>query len=289
MPSNDLDADQIRRTILAHGYRAGRVEVLESVDSTNSYLAARAADRETWGHGSVVVAHHQVGGRGRLGRAWVTPAGAALTMSVLVDAPENVLRRAPLLAGLAVYDTIAAVRGLRPAIKWPNDILLSVGSGEPARWRKVAGLLAQRVPAPGAGRAVIGVGLNTTIRAAQLPTPDATSLLLAAEPGTAVPSRCELAGQIAGRLLAILRAAAAGADREQADRILGAMVTIGMRIRVERGSGDVLTGTAVGLASDGELVLKCDNGEIVAVTEGDVVHVRPAEHPKKSSLSARAT
>jgi BirA family biotin operon repressor/biotin-[acetyl-CoA-carboxylase] ligase len=120
--------------------------------------------------GAVAVADEQTEGRGRLGRSWQAPAGTSLLFSiVLVPAvsPER-LSELSLLAGAAVAEAIAAETGLAPTIKHPNDVLLG--------GRKVAGVLAEAAE----GRVVLGVGINVSQTAGELP-PEAngTSLALA--------------------------------------------------------------------------------------------------------------
>jgi BirA family biotin operon repressor/biotin-[acetyl-CoA-carboxylase] ligase len=81
--------------------------------------------------GALVVADHQTAGRGRLGRSWEAPPGAALLCSILLKPPPG--RAVPelsLVAGVAVADAIEQVVGLAAQLKWPNDVML--------RRRKVA-------------------------------------------------------------------------------------------------------------------------------------------------------
>jgi BirA family biotin operon repressor/biotin-[acetyl-CoA-carboxylase] ligase len=112
--------------------------------------------------GAVAVAEEQSEGRGRLGRSWHAPAGTSVLVSVLlrpaVDPPQ--LPELSLIAGGAVAEAIAGTTGLDPVIKFPNDVLLG--------GRKVAGILAEA----GAGRVVLGIGVNANQTAEQLP-PDA--------------------------------------------------------------------------------------------------------------------
>jgi BirA family biotin operon repressor/biotin-[acetyl-CoA-carboxylase] ligase len=103
-------------------------------------------------HGTLVTTDHQVAGRGRQGRTWTTPAGRALTMSIVL---RDVTPMLPLAAGVAVADAV----GPTAAIKWPNDILLG--------GRKVAGILAEARPQD--GWAVLGIGINVALREDDLP------------------------------------------------------------------------------------------------------------------------
>ena len=121
--------------------------------------------------GAVAVAGEQTEGRGRLGRTWQAPAGTSLLFSIVLEPPVAPARLAELslVAGAAVAEAVEVETGLRTAVKHPNDVLVD--------GRKVAGILAEAVE----GRVVLGVGVNVSQTAVQLPddvaTP-ATSLLL---------------------------------------------------------------------------------------------------------------
>lgn len=121
--------------------------------------------------GAVVAADEQTEGRGRLGREWLAPAGTSLLVSVLLrpDVEPARLPELSVVAGRACAEAIADVAGLETEVKFPNDVL--VGG------RKVAGILAEASE----GRVVLGIGVNVSQAAGELPaeprTP-ATSLLL---------------------------------------------------------------------------------------------------------------
>ncbi len=121
--------------------------------------------------GAVAAAGEQTEGRGRLGRTWHAPAGTSLLFSIVLEPPVPPARlpELSLLAGAAVAETVELETGLETTVKEPNDVLIE--------GRKVAGILAEAV----GGRVVLGVGVNVSQTAEQLPgevaTP-ATSLAL---------------------------------------------------------------------------------------------------------------
>ena len=250
----------------------GRVEVHDRAPSTNALAAERARAGEP--AGLVVVAEHQVAGRGRLDRSWETPDRAALTFSVLLrpTVDPSAWPWLPLLVGHAVGRALGeslggslgeqGEQGVRPGLKWPNDVLLAD--------QKVAGILVELVETPGGPAAVIGVGLNVSTRRDGLPVPTATSLLLA---GATEVDRTDL-------LIAILRTLEEEYDAWQAGRAAElrasytrACVSIGRQVHVDLPSGETLTGTAVGIDVDGRLRVASSDGE-VSVGAGDVVHAR---------------
>jgi BirA family biotin operon repressor/biotin-[acetyl-CoA-carboxylase] ligase len=242
------------------------VRLHAAAESTNA-LAVAAPERNV-----VVVAEHQTAGRGRLDRQWVTPAGAALTFSAVVDpiVDDEWWPLVPLVAGYAV------ARVVRGSLKWPNDVLL----GD----RKVCGVLVERVRVRAHGvdkpLAVIGIGINVDQAEDELPVPTATSLALSGGPA----DRTELFGQVLHTLHAVL-----GQLTISPHGFVGSYralcSTLGQEVRVDLPDGSVLEGTATDIDEHGRLVVspppRTDGPAVpalltgVAVAAGDVVHVRP--------------
>ncbi|MBW8011371.1 MAG: biotin--[acetyl-CoA-carboxylase] ligase [Chloroflexi bacterium] len=133
----------------------GRIEYLESVGSTNDIAANWVVEKAK--NLSLVVANEQTEGRGRSGRAWFTPPGSALAFSVIIHIDGNhspkMVGRMPGLGALAVCEALEESLKLKPAIKWPNDVLLD--------GKKVSGVL---VEAQWLGESlealIIGIGIN---------------------------------------------------------------------------------------------------------------------------------
>ncbi len=108
------------------------VEVVQRTGSTNSDLVARAA-AEKLEEGVVLVAEEQTAARGRLDRRWVAPARSGLFFSVLLRPREVRVERwgwLPLLTGVAVATGLARAAGVDTALKWPNDVLVTVRGEE---------------------------------------------------------------------------------------------------------------------------------------------------------------
>jgi BirA family biotin operon repressor/biotin-[acetyl-CoA-carboxylase] ligase len=217
-------------------------------------------------HGSVLVAEYQVAGRGRLDRAWVSPPRAGLTFSLLLRPAEPVATWGwlPLLAGVALREAVAEVAGLPSALKWPNDLLL----GSPPR--KAAGILAQA----GGGAVVVGIGLNVSSTAAELPIDAATSLALA---GGASTDRTALLIAVLARIDEhYLRWSRHSGDAEAsglAAAYRGACATLGQQVEVNALDSSVLRGVAVGVDSLGRLRVAAGGAETL-VAAGDVRHLR---------------
>ncbi|MEV0891265.1 biotin--[acetyl-CoA-carboxylase] ligase [Promicromonospora sp. NPDC050262] len=265
-----------------------RVEVVETSPSTNAELVAAVRDDPAaWPAPSALIAEHQTAGRGRAGRSWETPPRAGLTVSVLLRprVPAGSLGWLPLLAGLAVVRTVSD-GGVTAAVKWPNDVLLPAvdtvaGLG---LYRKVAGILAEVVPeGPDAGGAVgaapavvLGIGLNVSQSAEELPVPTATSLALAGYPR---PDRTDVLVRMLGEVHAVVRRWEEAGGDVVASGLLAeytaVSATLGTRVRAElAGDSGVLEGEAVGLDGTGALTIRTDTGEERTVTAGDVWHLR---------------
>jgi BirA family biotin operon repressor/biotin-[acetyl-CoA-carboxylase] ligase len=245
------------------------------IDSTNRYLLDAATGG---GEGLVVVADHQTAGRGRLGRRWVAPAGANLLVSVLLrpDLPMHELSQCTVAVSLAAADACMSAAALEPELKWPNDLM--VGG------RKLAGILAESVPA-GPGRAVVvGLGLNV-----QWPAPgpgDGSG----GGPGDSLEAVATSLWRETGRRMdpaKILPAVLVGLDRRldglqtaegralQAAEYRRRCTTLGrsVRVAVSSGSGEVM-GTAIDITPEGLLVVELGSGTRT-ISAGDVYDDRP--------------
>jgi BirA family biotin operon repressor/biotin-[acetyl-CoA-carboxylase] ligase len=270
-PWHDLDRPPLREASLRRGLVTGEslwteVRVVAETGSTNADVAAAA--RAGAGEGLVVVADLQTAGRGRGGRGWQAPPRSGLTVSFLLrpPTPRETWGWLPLLAGLAVVGPLARLSGLDLGLKWPNDVLVD---GQ----RKLAGVLAEVVD----DAVVVGVGLNVSLRADELPVPLATSLLLE---GSEVVDRDPVLRAVlreAERLYRTHTDADGDADRAGLRTAYrAACVTLGRPVRVTLPGGGTLEGHATGVDGQGRLVVRPDGADGVdtALAAGDVEHVR---------------
>jgi BirA family transcriptional regulator, biotin operon repressor / biotin---[acetyl-CoA-carboxylase] ligase len=254
-----LDASGLRSALTAPGRGWRELQVVDETGSTNADLARQA--RQGAGAGLVLVAEQQTSGRGRLGRSWTAPARSGLTFSVLLRpaGPTSRLGWLPLLTGLAVAEAVARVAELDVRLKWPNDLL--VGD------RKLAGVLAERV----GDAVVVGVGLNVSAVAAELPGPQATSLVME---GAACTDRDPVLRAVLRRIAdRVARWDSPGGDPDLAAAYAGRCATLGRTIRAELPGGLELTGVAQGLDGDARLLVLTAQG-VQVVGAGDVVHLR---------------
>jgi BirA family transcriptional regulator, biotin operon repressor / biotin---[acetyl-CoA-carboxylase] ligase len=242
------------------------LEVVEEIGSTNAELIGRARDPEDGGapEGTVLVAEHQVTGRGRLDRVWTSPPRAGLTVSFLLrpDVPAARKGWLPLLTGVALAESVAEVTGVLPSLKWPNDLLAADG-------RKLAGILAES----GGTAVVVGAGLNVSTTSDELPekgtsltritggTVDRGTLLLAYL--RAVERRYRRWGEVLGDPV----------SSGLAQDYLSWSSTVGTTVAVTLPDGSTLDGVAQAVDWDGRLVVATAEGT-VELASGDVRHVR---------------
>ena len=251
-PLEFIDADAVLQ-LLGADAKGLRLEVLDAVASTNSYLLARAEDPAA--HGNVAIAEMQMAGRGRRGRAWHTPLAGALTFSLLWRFQQGVaaLGGLSLAAGLAVAQACEAVGIQGIQLKWPNDVMHG--------GRKLAGILIEvQGEMQGPSVAVIGVGLNYRFTPAVLEKIDqatADIVSIAAEP----PSRNELFAELLRRLALDLHLFETRgftpliADWETRHCYQRKPV------RLTLPDGSTINGVAEGVAADGSLALATSAGQ----------------------------
>ena len=215
-------------------------------------------------HGTILIAGQQTGGRGRLGRSFYSPADAGIYMSVLLRpncAPTELMHLTCAAAG-AACDAVEAAAGIRPGIKWTNDLVFGK--------RKLAGILTELgLDAKGnVSYAIIGIGINCCQQISDFPMElrnMAGSLSIAT--GKAV-SRAQVAAALITQLERMDRQLLTGkaAMLEQYRRDC---VTLGQEISVLRGE-DVRHGTALDIDDSGALVVRFDDGCTKAVSSGEV-------------------
>jgi BirA family biotin operon repressor/biotin-[acetyl-CoA-carboxylase] ligase len=300
-----LSARALHRAVVVPGGLWRRIDLRPETGSTNADAAAAASAGEP--EGLVVIAERQTDGRGRRDRQWVSPPRAGLTLSVLLRpgladpsrgwaaVPNRGYGWLPLLAGVALLDTVTRFAELDAALKWPNDLLVRVDGAH----AKCAGILAEVVGTP-IPAVVLGIGLNVTTRAAELsgtaaqPPPGARPAIggLSATAGrSAVAGLPATSLQLAGAattdrdplLRALLRGfadhylrwRAAGGDAAASgllDAYRRGCATIGREVRVLLPDG-ALAGAATTVDADGQLVIRTADGER-RLAAGDVLHVR---------------
>jgi BirA family biotin operon repressor/biotin-[acetyl-CoA-carboxylase] ligase len=237
-----------------------RVHELEACDSTQDELrelAATGAPAFT-----AVRADVQRAGRGRRGRTWEAPPGTALLVSVLLrpQRPQHELPALSLAGGIATVECARAFRA-DACLSWPNDVVCED--------RKLAGVLAELGPG---GSVLLGVGMNLAAQVPDLPVGDRlapTSLLL--ETGAAPAASDALAA-----LLEALRPLAEVFDADGPAAIAARARPLdaldGRPVQLLLAGGEVVEGTAAGIADDGSLLVRAGD-EVRAYASGEVARL----------------
>jgi BirA family transcriptional regulator, biotin operon repressor / biotin---[acetyl-CoA-carboxylase] ligase len=268
--------------IAARGSTLGAPLVIENETVSTNDDAKRGA-REGAPHGAVWVAELQTGGRGRQGRAWLSPRGENLLFSVLLRLRCAPARVPPvsLACGLAVRDAVA--RALGPSaegdvvVKWPNDVL--VRNNEDGALRKVAGVLVESALAGSKVEyVVVGIGINVHTRA----LPDdvaalATSIALERDTRAA-----QLAPLDRGEILADVLAALDRDVEHVAHKGLGLIHARLTRHDALSGrevesvgddydeQGTRLSGIACGIDLEGRLLVRTADGTVTRISSGEM-------------------
>lgn len=257
-----LLADDLESLLPSNRIVGREIIVYKETASTND-VAERLA-RDGAEEGLVVFAESQSKGRGRLGRKWVSPAGKGLWFSVLLR-PKLRPQEATQLtvaAATALTRAIESTTGLRPEIKWPNDLLIG--------GLKIAGVLTElSAELDTIKHLILGIGLDVNQTVDEFPHelhPLATSLQIAV--GKKI-SRPLLATQILRELNFDYQRIHAGRFDELADEWQRRCTTLGKNIVIETGDRK-LQGRAESLDQDGALLLRTQHGRLERIIGGDV-------------------
>lgn len=219
---------------------------------------------------TILIADNQTEGRGRVGRSWYSATGRSVLVSVLLALPSTLRDRIgwlTLMGGAAARTAVDSTTGRNEAlISWPNDVVVLVP--EP---RKIAGVIGEYI-----GEredkifAVLGLGLNLSLTADELPTPTSASLLTA---GLPVPSRDEvIAAWIFGlrtRIEAFVAAAGDPAAAGLLEEINSRCETLRPGVTIGRPRNTPIHGTGQAILADGSLQVLTDAG-VVVVSAGEV-------------------
>ena len=232
----------------------------ESIDSTNTRAKELAAEGAP--HGTVLVANHQTGGRGRRGRSFHSPAGSGIYMSVILrpNCPASELMHLTCAAAVALCDAVEKACGFRPGIKWTNDLVFGQ--------RKLAGILTELgFNAQGlVDWAIVGMGVNCTQEESQFPE----------EIRSIAGSLTSVSGKTIDRakVAAAMMDALYRMDLTEKEKILTLYrtdcVTLGKEVSVVRADGIIHHCTALDIDKEGALIVRHADGSLETVSSGEV-------------------
>ena len=264
--SPGLSIEEIKNALAAGGGVIGReIVFLDLTDSTNTVAAELAGKGVP--EGTVVIANGQTAGRGRRGRAWLSPSGKNLYLSIILT-PDIPPTEAPILTLMTAVACASALKGLSAcpvSIKWPNDMMVS--------GRKLGGILTEIKADPDrVFYAIIGIGININLGAEDTPGDlkgIATSIKV--ETGKS-QSRTRYAIEILREMgkwyNTLLRMGKPPIIREW----LRLSSTIGRHVKVTVGEG-IVTGTAEEINDEGMLMLRLPDNSLKRITSGDITYI----------------
>ena len=259
----ELSTDKILSFLPKNHPWSNTIICVDTIDSTNTHakdLASHGAP-----HGTVLIANHQTGGRGRMGRRFHSPAGTGIYLSVILrpDCAPGELMHLTCAAGAAMCRAVEAVTGFSPGIKWINDLV--------SQGKKLGGILAELTIDPATGKtayAIVGIGINCSQKSGDFP-PEIADIAtsLSAVTGKFVDRNRLAAAMIAalhsmGEELLVKKAAIMDFYRSHC-------VTLGKDVSVHR-FDEVRHGTAIDIDEDGGLIVTFSDGSRSTVNAGEV-------------------
>jgi len=263
-----LTPDLLRQADIKQGLKTRTIgkdiRLFAEVVSTNT-LAMEAASQGA-PEGTVIIAEMQTGGKGRLGRQWISPQGN-LYLSVILR-PNIPTHKAPLITLVGAVAVASAIRkhcSVTAAIKWPNDILIS--------GKKVAGLLTEMSAEPDRIRHIaLGIGIDVNMELQELPLDVRMHATTLANEAGAKIDRKALVQQLLQDLehwyrIFLTSEAEVLKEWEQLNMTIGCRVTVS-------GMGEVFEGLAQGIDQEGRLKVALDDNTIRIVAAGDVTIVK---------------
>ena len=235
----------------------------DTIDSTN--VKARELAKSGAPHGTVLIAGHQTGGRGRMGRSFHSPEGVGVYFTVILrpECHATELMHLTCAAAVAGCNAVEAAVGLKPGIKWTNDLVWEK--------RKLGGILTEL----GLKRdgtvdyAIIGIGINCCQQEADFPEEiRAIAASLSMVTGTPV-SRSRLSAAL---VEAFFRMDTELLTKKEdiLNRYRANCVTLGKEISLVRSDGNVHHGVALDIDGEGALIVRHDDGRMEAVSSGEV-------------------
>jgi BirA family transcriptional regulator, biotin operon repressor / biotin---[acetyl-CoA-carboxylase] ligase len=230
----------------------------ETIDSTNrvakDLAAAGAAE------GALVLAEEQTEGKGRRGRAWLSPGKENLLFSVLLRPalPADRVFLLTMILSLSAMEAVERLSGLLPAVKWPNDLYGGM--------KKLGGILTEfSVRERMVEWVVLGLGLNVN-RSPEEFAGQSTSVVQ--ETGIRV-SRNHLLAEILKHLDAAYQEILSGDVEPYYKRWREACFIMGKAVQIES-ARERISGKALCIEKDGALILETEEGGLRRIVAGDV-------------------
>ena len=249
------------QALLSSGCIGREMLVVPSITSTNTVMKERYLDRP---HGFVLAAEEQTGGRGRLGRTFVSPADTGVYMTILLHPtlPLSHLSFVTISAAIAVVRAIEQTAGFTPQIKWVNDVLMN--------GRKLCGILTEATIEGETGTVsslVVGIGINLH------PNPawpeEVQAVAGAISDFGKPPRRAELAAAVLNHFEDVYALLDQGKEPKLLEKYREQLCCIGRPVTVISPAGRY-EAECVGLDENAHLLVKTADGQVNALSSGEI-------------------
>lgn len=255
-----MSAEKISKHLTTREF-ARKLYYYDETDSTNT--RAKIAGETACEHGALFIANQQTAGKGRRGHSWSSDKGTTISMSYLLkpDIDISCVSRITLVAALALAHALGKIDGVKPQIKWPNDV---VSNG-----KKLVGILTEMTSeGTDINYVVVGIGINVYNSSFPEELADkATSVFL--ENGTGC-DRSWLVAQVSNEFEKLYDRFIENKDLSfLVDEYNEYLVNRGSQVYVIEGEDKKLY-TALGLSPDGGLLVKDESGTVQDIISGEV-------------------
>lgn len=232
------------------------------ITSTNN--VAKSLAEEGAPEGTVVIAESQSEGRGRLGRIWVSPPRDGLYLSIVLKPaiPIAEMWQIGYVAAVAVAEAINEISELDARVKWPNDIIVN--------GRKVAGILVEVDNCGGTHEPAVIIGIGININMKEFPED-------VADKATSLAIECSKEFDVDNMESCLLSSMHKWYSIYQDEgfdpifnRLLELDCVIGQQVTIQTPNG-VVTGKAISINKDGNLIVQSEDGQEIAIFAGDTI------------------
>ena len=232
----------------------------DTIESTNT--AAKSMALSGAPHGTVLVAGHQTGGRGRMGRSFHSPVGMGVYMTILLRPqckPEQLMHLTCATA-VAMCDAVENAARFRPQVKWTNDLVVGT--------KKLGGILTELVFSPTGLCAIVGIGINARQKPEDFPE-ELRQIACSAAMVSGTPlDTAALAASMIQALYRMDQRLLSGKSEILA-QYRRDCITPGKEISILR-ADQVQHATALDINDDGALIVRFPDGQTETVNSGEV-------------------
>ncbi|MFQ5964506.1 MAG: biotin--[acetyl-CoA-carboxylase] ligase [Candidatus Scalinduaceae bacterium] len=230
------------------------------LDSTNTFLKQHCSTLADY---TVIWAEEQTQGSGRFGRMWKSEPGEDLTFSFLLPLSSLKLKlrqNITQLAALAVVRLLES-HGLKPAVKWPNDVLI--------KGKKICGILCETVEVKKKAYAILGIGLNVNSSKESFVPLDKPATSIRGEMHRRI-GRIEVLRDLLENIIKCFNELCQEGFKKIRMEIKKRLTFINERIIVTDGANNLHPGKIIDLNNDGTLLFNCEECDVISLNSGEV-------------------